>query len=217
MPAYPQNNGSGAVARRVLFLALLLVALVLTTVYAREGTQGALHTIQGHVLEVTGRVGGISAPIATVSQTAGSTMADVTASDETLSSLREQNEKLRRMVAEAEEYRQEVNRLQALLNMKNSSGIQGPVAHIVGRSSNAWDQSITIDVGTDSGVESGMTVMGATGVIGQVTRAGEHTSRVRLLTDPNSGAAVQIQSTRANGVVRGSLSGLLYLEDIEDD
>ena len=50
--------------------------------------------------------------------------------------------------AEAEEYRQEANRLQGLLNMKQSSGVNGPVAHVIGRSSNAWDQSLTIDLGS---------------------------------------------------------------------
>lgn len=62
-----------------------------------------------------------------------------------------------------------------------------------------------------------MTVMGSTGVIGQISHADEHSSTVRLLTDPNSGAAVMIQSSRANGIVRGSLDGTLYLQDIDED
>ena len=61
-----------------------------------------------------------------------------------------------------------------------------------------------------------MTIMGASGVIGQVSETSEHTSTVRLLTDPNSGAAVMIQSSRANGIVRGSINGLLYLEDLDE-
>jgi rod shape-determining protein MreC len=40
---------------------------------------------------------------------------------------------------------------------------------------------------------------------------------VRLLTDAQSGAAAMVQSSRAEGIVRGSLSGLLYLENIEAD
>ena len=34
----------------------------------------------------------------------------------------------------------------------------------------------------DSGVETGLTVMGTSGVVGQVYSAGEHTAEVRLLT-----------------------------------
>lgn len=121
------------------------------------------------------------------------------------------------MLADMDEYRQEVDRLRGLLDMKQVSAVTGPIAHVIGRSTNAWDQSVTIDLGSEDGVVSGMTVMSSTGVIGQVSRASEHTSTVRLLTDPNSGAAVMVQSSRANGIVRGSLNGLLYLEDIDED
>ncbi|WP_417755167.1 rod shape-determining protein MreC, partial [Senegalimassilia anaerobia] len=43
------------------------------------------------------------------------------------------------------------------------------------------------------------------------------TATVRLLTDPQSGAAAMVQSSRAEGILRGSLIGLLYLEDLDAD
>ena len=46
---------------------------------------------------------------------------------------------------------------------------------------------------------------------------GEHSSVVRLLTDSQSGAAAMVQSSRAQGIVRGSLEGLLFLENLEED
>lgn len=141
----------------------------------------------------------------------------MTANPNSLTALREQNEQLRMMLSDADEYRQEAERLERLLDMKRVSGVQGPTARIIGRSTNPWDQSITIDIGSADGVREGMTVMGATGVIGQVSSASERTSVVRLLTDPNSGAAVMIQSSREEGIVRGSLSGVLFLEGLDDD
>ena len=216
MPLNMQQIGT-PFARRALFVVLLVVSLALATVYAREGGDGPLHSIQDTVMGVTGNVGSVSAELGVATESAGAALEDATANPTTLNALREQNEELRRLLSEAEEYRQEANRLQGLLNMKNSSGVNGPVAHIVGRSTNAWDQSITIDLGSEEGVTGGMTVMGANGVIGQVSRAYAHTSTVRLLTDPNSGAAVMIQSSRADGIVRGSINGLLYLEDLDED
>ena len=216
MPLNQQQSGS-FIGRRVLLVVLLVASLVLVTVYAREGSDGPIHKVQDAIMGVTGNVGSVGAGLGAATEAAGDALADATANPTTLSGLREQNEELRRLLAEAEEYRLEANRLQALLNMKQSSGVTGPVAHVVGRSANAWDRSITIDLGTEEGVTSGMTVMGATGVVGQISQAQAHTSTVRLLTDPNSGAAVMIQSSRANGVVRGSISGLLYLEDLEED
>ena len=204
-------------ARRVLFAVLVIAALAMLGVYANEGDGGPLHTVQSSVMDVTGQVGGLGAGIGAATESASTAVSDATANPTTLEGLRQQNEELRQLLADAEEYRQEVDRLRGLLDMKQVSAVSGPVAHVIGRSTTAWDQSITIDLGSEDGVTSGMTVMGSYGVIGQVSRAGESTSTVRLLTDPNSGAAVMVQSSRANGIVRGSLNGLLYLEDIDED
>ena len=215
MPSNYQQSGLST--RRVVFVVLLVVSLVLVTVYAREGDDGPIHAVQNGVMSVTGQVGRIGAGIGGGTETLGNAVDDATANQATLTALREQNEQLRKLLADTDEYRQEAERLRALLDMKQVSGVTGPAAHIIGRSANAWDQSITIDLGSEDGVEAGMTVMGATGVIGQVVRTADNSSTVRLLTDPNSGAAVMIQSTRAYGIVRGSLDGLLYLEDIDED
>ena len=59
--------------------------------------------------------------------------------------------------------------------------------------------------------------MGTSGVVGQIVSTSSHTATVRLLTDPQSGAAAMVQSSRAEGILRGSLVGLLYLEDLDAD
>lgn len=216
MPFDMQQAGSRP-TRRILMVALLVVSLVLVTLYGREGEGGPLHTVQNGVMNVTGQAEGITAGVGAMADATAEAASDLTANPTTLSALREQNEQLRQLLSDAEEYRQEAERLQGLLDMKQVSGVTGPVAHIIGRSANAWDQSVTIDRGAADGVRSGMTIMGSTGVIGQVTRTTENTATVRLLTDPNSGAAVMIQSSRENGIVRGSINGVLYLEDLDED
>ena len=216
MPMNMQQTGSKA-TRRILLIVVIVASIVLLTVYAREGGGGPLHSIQNGVMNVSGRAGGATAVVRGGVEALGGAATDATASPTTLNALREQNEQLRQMVANAEEYRQEADRLRGLLDMKQVSGVTGPVARIIGRSTNAWDQSITLDLGASSGVKPGMTIMGATGVIGQVSRTTDDTSTVRLLTDPNSGAAVMIQSSRDDGIVRGSTSGILMLEDLGED
>lgn len=215
MPFNMQQNGSAA-TRNIVLAVLLVVSLVLVTLYVREGENGPIHSVQNVFGGGSAAVGRVGAGVGSATETAGTAVGDLVASEATLSALREQNQQLRQLLANAEEYRQEVDRLHGLLDMKQVSGVTGPVAHIIGRSANAWDQSITIDMGSEDGVESGMTIMGATGVIGQVSHTDAHTSTVRLITDPNSGAAVMIQSSRANGIVRGSINGLLYLEDLDE-
>lgn len=216
MPFSVQQSGPSS-SRRIVLVVLLVVALVMATVYAREGQDGPLHTVQARFMDITGQVGTVSAGLGAATDAGGDLVGNATANENTLSALREQNEQLRKLVAETEEYRQEALRLQGLLNMKQSSGVTGPTAHIVGRTTTAWDQSVTIDLGSEEGIESGMTVMGETGVIGQVTRTTDHTATVRLLSDPNSGAAAMIQSSRIDAIVRGSVDGLLYLEDLDEE
>lgn len=216
MPLNLQQSGVRP-PRRVLLIVLLAVSLGLCAVYAREGQDGPLHAAQDAVLGVTGSAMRVGAPLGAANDDAAEAAADLTANPSTLTALREQNEQLRRLLSDTEEYRQEAERLRELLDMKQVSGVTGPTARIIGRSANAWDQSITIDIGSAEGVRPGMTIMGATGVIGQVSRTADHTSTVRLLTDPDSGAAVMIQSSRENGIVRGSISGALFLEDLDDD
>lgn len=216
MPLNLQHTTSRP-TRRIILAVLLVVALVLAVLYGREGTAGPLHSIQRSITSVTGNASALTVGVGAALEDAGEGAADMTANPNSLTALREQNEQLRMLLSNADEYRQEAERLEKLLDMKRVSGVEGPTARIIGRSTNPWDQSITIDIGSADGVREGMTVMGATGVIGQVSSAGEHSSVVRLLTDPNSGAAVMIQSSREEGIVRGSLSGVLFLEGLDDD
>ena len=211
------QNQNGAPARRVLLIVLLVVSLVMATVYSREGDEGPLHTVQGAVSSLSSSLKLLGATASSGARNVGDAITDASASDATLSELREQNAELRQLVAQTEEYRQEVDRLQGLLDLRDSSGAEGVGGRIIGRNTDAWNQTVTIDVGSSSGVSSGLTVMGPTGVIGQVVSTTDATATVRLLSDPQSGAAALIQSSRAEGVVRGSLDGLLYLENVDSD
>ena len=215
--AFHRQTSGATLVGRVLFVVLLAASVVLVTLYAREGADGPLHAVQNAVQDAV-------APLRFVGAQAGSGVdaledaaADATADEGTLSALRESNAELRALVAQTEEYRQEAQRLQGLLDMKDRYDIDGPSARVIGRSATAWNQTITIDAGRADGVEAGMTVMGSTGVVGQIASVSEHSSEVRLLTDPQSGAAALVQSSRAEGIVRGSLEGLLYLQDLDED
>ena len=216
MPMNMQQTGSRR-TRHVLLVVFLVVSVALMTLYAREGSDGPIHGAQNAVLGVTGGATAVTAGVSAANDAANEALGDATANPATLSALREQNEELRKLLADAEEYRQEAERLRGLLDMKQVSGVTGPTARIIGRSNNAWDQSVVIDLGSDNGVKSGMTIMGATGVVGQVSRTTANTATVRLLTDPNSGAAVMIQSTRKDGIVRGTAGGMLMLEDLDEN
>lgn len=211
-----QDKGSASL-QRVLLVVLLVASVALLTLYVREGDQGPIHSAQAAVEGVFAPVRSAGGAVGAVVEGAGEQAADASASEETLSTLRERNAELTQLLTQTEEYRLEAERLQELLNLKNQYDVEGVSGRVIGRSTDAWNQTVTIDVGSDQGVETGLTVMGPTGVIGQVVSTSAGSSTVRLLSDPQSGAAALVQSSRAEGVVRGSLSGLLYLENIDAD
>ncbi len=211
------QNSSDARLRRILFIVLLALSLIMVTVYAREGEDGPLHAVQNEVGSWVAPFRLAGSHVAAGADDAGEALGNATADEETLSALREKNAELTALVAQDEEIRQENERLRGLLNMQETYGVSGVTAQVIGRSTDAWNQTITINKGERDGVDSGLTVMGPVGVVGQVVSTSRTTATVRLLTDPKSGAAALIQSNRAEGIVRGSLDGLLYLQNVDAD
>lgn len=203
--------------RRVLLIGLIVASVVMMTVYGREGETGPLHTLQSAVSGAVSPLRIVGGSIESATSTVGDTVDNITADQSTLSGLREYNEQLVQQYSQMEEYKQEAQRLQKLLDLKDTYQIEGTGARVIGRSSEAWSQTVIINKGSDDGVSTGQTVMGTSGVVGQITSTSSHTATVRLLTDPQSGAAAMVQSSRAEGILRGSLVGLLYLEDLDAD
>ena len=200
---------------RVVLAVLIVASLAMVTVYAREGEGGVLHQVQSGVHAVFAPLGLVGSSAGAAVEDAGQAASDAGASEETLSALRQRNAELTELLTQSEEYRLEAERLQGLLDLKDAYQIEGVTGRVIGRSTDAWNQTITIDVGSSAGVETGLTVVGPSGVIGQVIGVQGGSATVRLLTDPKSGAAALVQSGRAEGIVRGSLSGQLTLQNID--
>lgn len=206
------------VTRRVVFVACLVVSLIFITIYAREGTSGPLHTIQAVFSAASTPLRVVGAAADSASHSLDTAISNAGANPQTLSELKDYNQQLISQFSTLQEYKQENEQLQALLKMKDDSHVDGVGARVVGRSAQAWDQTITLDKGSSDGVTSGLTVMSSSGVIGQVVApVSAHTATVRLLSDPRSGAAALVQSSRAEGIVHGSIEGLLYLDDLNSD
>ena len=112
---------------------------------------------------------------------------------------------------------QESERLQALVDAQEAYGFESLGARVIGRSSSEWERSITIDRGSDDGLKSGMPVMGQAGLVGMVVSTTSETAKVRLVQDAQSGASAMVRSGNIEGIVRGSVEGVLYFEDMAAD
>ena len=201
----------------IVFVVLLAVSIIMMIMYAREPQEGPLHSAQSTVSGLFAPVKAASGGVSMVEDTIGNAVSDATADATTVTALREQNEQLRATIAQLEEYRQEAERLEGVLALKDAYKATAVTGRVLSRSLDPWNLVVTIDKGTNDNVRAGLPVLGSSGLVGQVIATTPFTSDVRLLADPQSGVAVMVQSSRDEGILRGNLDGLLYLEDMDDD
>lgn len=194
-------------------LALFVVAaFILITVYFREGPTGPLRSVRGVTQALLAPVGRAGYTITSPLRGAGSWVGGLSTSRADLDALRQQNKEMREQIAALEEARQENERLRELVGFIETRDLEVLGARVIGRPATLWEGLITVDRGTEEGVAPGMPVLSAEGLIGQIVEASAHSSRVRLITDQRSGVAAILQATRAEGVVNGSLEGVLTMD-----
>jgi rod shape-determining protein MreC len=98
--------------------------------------------------------------------------------------------------------------------MQSSKTIKGKslIAEVLAVDSEPFMNQIVINKGTTDGVYVGQPVLDATGLMGQITQAGPITSRLLLITSPQSGVAVQNVRNGMRAIAMGdSYTGKLRL------
>jgi len=133
-----------------------------------------------------------------------------------------ENEQLKRRLAEAESElrearaaRDENGRLQSLLDLKQDSEYGVIPARVISRDPSIWFNSVIINRGTSSGVQSNMPVVTRDGIVGRVIVVSPWTAQVTVLTDEKAAAGAivgQLGASGGVGVVRGTgESGVLEM------
>ena len=130
--------------------------------------------------------------------------------------LRHQVEELRMQLHQNREDMLELQRLRSMLSLSSSDTGKTVVARVIGRDP-ARSQTITIDKGTVQGVRPDSAVITPAGVVGRVIHSSNFFSIVQLIIDSQSAVGVLLQSTRRQGVVRGTGGLSLDLDYIDDD
>jgi len=125
-------------------------------------------------------------------------------------------------LARMAEIEKENERLHGLLGFRKSLRYKTFAALVIGRSPADWRQTLIINKGKKDGLREHMPCATAKGFIGSIIEAGETTSKVMLITDPNSKVGVVLKNSRESGLLTGSPEGLckvIYLsvdEEIKD-
>jgi rod shape-determining protein MreC len=140
--------------------------------------------------------------------------------------VREENKELRRQVVELERKNAELvemaianERLRRFLNFKENIPTPTLPAELIGEDASSWFRTITINKGNIDGVQKGMVVVSAAGLVGHIINTSRDVSKVLLITDYNSSVDAICQESRARGIVQGKggdLCDLNYVSRRED-
>jgi rod shape-determining protein MreC len=95
-------------------------------------------------------------------------------------------------------------RLEKLLGLKDSIEPPNLTVQIIGKDPSIWFKTVTIDHGSSDGIKKGMPAVIAEGVVGQVVNTSPNYAKVLLANDPNSAIDILIQSSRIQGIIKGS-------------
>lgn len=136
----------------------------------------------------------------------------------TLVEVQLENADLRRSQLEAaqrllrfEQIERENEELRRLLMMSRSVDIHSLAAEILYDAPDPFARKVIIDKGGHHGIATGLAVVDANGMIGQVTRVYPIQSEVTLITDKEQSVPVQVERTGQRGVLVGGGKGPMEL------
>ncbi len=110
----------------------------------------------------------------------------------------------------------QLSQLKNILDLAGRGGYKIVAAKVINRGSSAtFKETITIDVGSSSGISRNMTVISDGGLVGVVKSVSSDTSVVLLMNDPSFKMGVRIAGTQSIGVLSGQ-GGNSYLLQLLD-
>jgi rod shape-determining protein MreC len=195
--------------------AVFLVALSVFVIFLAEVRADKL--LRNGIDVVSGPVVYVFSGISNTFQNIGGFFGTLDRLPEENQVLSQRVEELESQVTELEELRLENSQLRFELDLEEKTGFDLLDATKISSESVTTSSVITINVGSNKGVEPGMPVIVSQSLlVGYVDEVFESTSRVVLLLDPEIEIHAMLQSTREDGIVRGQTLGQgLVMELIE--
>jgi rod shape-determining protein MreC len=117
--------------------------------------------------------------------------------------LKEEIALLNQRQASMVEFELENRRLAELLDLKEAIDLKMVAADVIGSDATGMARTLILSQGSTSGLQPGMGVITAGGVVGKLVTASRNASRVMLLNDHNCAVDAFVQRSRARGIVAG--------------
>ncbi|MCJ7710104.1 MAG: rod shape-determining protein MreC [Chloroflexi bacterium] len=190
----------------LLVLSALLMAFSGNPVLrdAQNGVGFAFRPIQAALDSVASEIASIGTAIGEIDQLRTDNEA-----------LRAENARLDAENSGTAEIRRENELLTGLLQLRAGFDYQTAAASVIARESSEFRRTVTLDKGSDAGIEVGDVVVASGGALaGRVTAVGPQSAMVVLLTDGESTVIGQLPSA-ATGEVEGHLATTLPMTQID--
>lgn len=110
----------------------------------------------------------------------------------------------------------EVVRQNEALQKENNLNQNLLAASVIIKSPTGFLKTLTINKGANDGVKINQAVISENNLVGKITQVEKKSAEVSLITNPNLLIPVILEKSRGNGILRGSLSGIV-VEDISND
>lgn len=199
--------------RGIAFATLIAVCLLLMafsgTPIARELRNGITYAFQPAMRGLDNVGGAISAMFTALAEM------DTLRLDNT--QLRDENDRLRAENVRLEEIKRENELLTGLLQLRNGFTYDTVAAEVISWESSEFRRLVTLDRGTDDGVENGDVVIAQGGALaGRVVEVGPNFAKVLLITDTES-TVIGMLPSAGTGEVVGQVNGVLVMTRIDVD
>ena len=205
---------SGGNRSRLLLVLLLVSSLFLITLDLRgvnlasgirSGVSTVISPVENLFTKVFSPVGNFASDVRNFSQ-----------SKKQITELNKQIDLLKAKQVLDEDMVSQLNQLRNVLDLAGSGGYQVVAARVINRgSTETFKETMTIDVGSRSGITKNMTVISESGLVGVVKSVTSNSSIVLLMSDPTFKVGVRIAGTQSIGVVSGQ-GGSTYLLQLLD-
>jgi rod shape-determining protein MreC len=208
-----RNGGEGRT--RLLLIILIVTSLLLITLDLR-----GVKILDG----VSSGTQNVLAPI----QKAGSTvlspfrnfLGDITRLGRTrdqIEKLKADNAQLRSRLAQRKNADSQLTQLKSVLDLAGEAGYKVVAARVISQgSSTSFSQTVTIDVGTSSGLRQNMTVLSGEGLVGVVKEVYAQSALVMLATDPDFKVGVRVAGSQQIGILSGGGSKRAQLQLLDN-
>jgi rod shape-determining protein MreC len=198
---------------RLLLVLLIAIAFALITVDIRGGDASPMNGPRSVAASVFGPVeSGVSGVVNPVADAMRSLRESGTSGDR-IRALEQQNAQLKQQLSSSDLVRGRDAQLTRMLGAAGAGQYTVKAAQVVAiGAAQGFSWTVTIDIGSNDGIQRDMTVIDGDGLVGRITTVGPTTSTVLLASDPGFSVGTRLEGNGEVGFATGQGTGSMRVE-----